>query len=291
MTATTAPADAPRRVTPRQAEAVAQACRLIAAAESPPALAELAAATGFSAWHLQRLFKRATGLSPLAWARAEQARRLRTALHDAPSVTAAIADAGYGSSSRVYEQGERLLGMTPGRYRAGGAGQRLLFAVGQCALGALLVAESDRGICAILLGDDPAALVQDLEARFPAAELVGGDAGFEARLALVAGFVEAPATAFPLPLDLQGTAFQHRVWQALRAIPPGQTLSYAVLAERIGRPGAARAVAGACAANPLAVAVPCHRIVRADGALSGYRWGVERKRELLRREGTEVSKD
>lgn len=295
MTATTARSDAaetgPRRVTPRQAEAVVLACRLIAAAESPPSLAELAAATGFSAWHLQRLFKRATGLTPQAWGQAEQARRLRNTLQSAPSVTAAIADAGYGSSSRVYEQGERLLGMTPGRYRAGGAGQRLLFAVGQCALGALLVAESDRGICAILLGDDPAALVQDLETRFPAAELVAGDAAFEARLALVAGFVEAPATAFSLPLDLQGTAFQHRVWQALRAIPPGQTLSYAALAARIGRPGAARAVAAACAANPLAVAVPCHRIVRADGGLSGYRWGVERKRELLRREGADVSKD
>ncbi|MNT40658.1 Bifunctional transcriptional activator/DNA repair enzyme Ada [compost metagenome] len=174
--------------------------------------------------------------------------------------------------------------MTPSRYRAGGAGTDIRFAIGQSALGAILVAQSDRGVCAILLGDDPQALLQDLQDQFPRANLIGGDAQFEQLVAQVVGFVEAPSTGLALPLDVRGTAFQQRVWQALQEIPPGSTASYAEIAARIGAPRAVRAVAQACAANHLAVAIPCHRVVRSDGGLSGYRWGVARKRDLLARE-------
>lgn len=168
--------------------------------------------------------------------------------------------------------------------RPGQPAMPIRFASGQCALGALLVAHSACGLCAILLGDQPEALLDELRQRFPRDELIGGDADAERLLAQVAGFVEAPRLGLDLPLDLRGTAFQQRVWQALRAIPPGSTVSYAELAERIGSPKAVRAVAGACAANALAVAIPCHRVLRSDGGLSGYRWGVERKRALLDRE-------
>ena len=199
-------------------------------------------------------------------------------------MTDAIYDAGFNANSRFYEKADRLLGMRARDYRAGGDGVTIHFAVAQCSLGAILVAQSERGICAILMDDDPAVLVKDLQDRFPKAHLIGGDADFEQLVARVIGFVEAPAIGLDLPLDLRGTAFQERVWQALRKIPVGSTLSYADIAARIGTPRAVRAVARACAANRLAVAVPCHRVVRQDGTLSGYRWGVERKRELLRRE-------
>ena len=199
-------------------------------------------------------------------------------------MTDAIYDAGFNANSRFYEKVDRLLGMRARDYRAGGDGVTIRFAVAQCSLGAILVAQSERGICAILMDDDPAVLVKDLQDRFPKAHLIGGDNDFEQMVARVIGFVEAPAIGLDLPLDLQGTAFQERVWQALRKIPVGTTLSYAAIAARIGAPRAVRAVARACAANRLAVAVPCHRVVRQDGTLSGYRWGVERKRELLRRE-------
>ena len=174
--------------------------------------------------------------------------------------------------------------MTPTDYRAGGANTEIRFAVGECSLGSILVARSERGVCAILLGDDPDALARDLQDRFPRARLVGGDAGFEDLVAKAVGFVEAPAVGLDLPLDIRGTVFQQRVWQALREIPAGATASYADIAARIGSPGSVRAVAQACASNPIAVAIPCHRVVRTDGALSGYRWGVERKRTLLERE-------
>jgi len=222
-----------------------------------------------------------TGLTPSAYAAAGRAARLREGLGQAGSVTEAIYGSGFGSSGRFYEAATGLLGMTPRRFRAGGARETLRFAVGQCALGAILVAASDKGVAAILIDDDPERLVQDLQRRFPRADLIGGDAAFEAMVAQVVGFVEAPRLGLDLPLDIRGTAFQQRVWQALRAIPPGATTSYAELAARIGLPAAVRAVAGACAANALAVAIPCHRVVRRDGVLSGYRWGVERKRALL----------
>lgn len=266
------------------AELVTQACRILEAEGATP-LGTLAARVGLSSSHLHRIFKQATGLTPKAYAAAQREQRVRSALGQATdSVTDAIYEAGYQSSSRFYEKSAQVLGMTPTRYRAGGAAQRIRFAVGQCSLGAILVAHSGQGLCAILLGDDPDALVRDLQDRFAQAQLVGGDADYEALVAQVVAFVEAPGLGLALPLDVQGTAFQQRVWQALRSIPPGQTASYAEIAARIGAPAATRAVAQACGANALAVAIPCHRVVRSDGALSGYRWGVERKRALLQRE-------
>jgi AraC family transcriptional regulator of adaptative response/methylated-DNA-[protein]-cysteine methyltransferase len=215
---------------------------------------------------------------------AQRSNRIRRQLIKSQSVTAAIYDAGYNSNSRFYAQSPQLLGMTPSDYRAGGANSRIRFALGECALGSILVAASEIGICAIALGDDPDLLARELQDRFPRAEFIGGDSEFEQWVAKVVGFVEAPAIGLDLPLDMRGTAFQQRVWQTLRQIPVGETVSYAEIAQRIGEPKAVRAVAGACAANKLAVAIPCHRVVRSDGGLSGYRWGVERKAALLQRE-------
>jgi len=263
---------------------VAEACRFIEEAEAAPGLEELAARAGMSKYHFHRLFKQATGLTPRQYAQAHREQRVRQALAGGGTVTDAIYAAGYGSNSRFYEQAGDVLGMTPGSYRSGGANTQIVFAVGECSLGSILVARSDRGVCAILLGDEPDRLVRDLQDRFREAELVGGDRVFEQLVARVVGFIEAPRTGLDLPLDVRGTAFQQRVWQALRQIPAGETASYSEIARRIGAPRSVRAVAGACAANTLAVAIPCHRVVRTDGSLSGYRWGVERKRALLERE-------
>ena len=263
---------------------VAQACRLIESSQTPPGLSELAAHAGLSQSHFHRVFKAETGLTPKAYATAYRARKLQEELNASGSITDAIYGAGFNSNSRFYETAGQVLGMRAREYRAGGAGAVVRFAVAECSLGAILVAQSQRGICAILLGDDPERLVQDLQDQFPSAELIGGDNDFERLVAQVVGFIEAPAVGLNLPLDVRGTAFQQRVWQALREIPPGSRASYTDIAERIGAPRAVRAVARACAANHIAVAIPCHRVVRRDGDLSGYRWGVERKRELLRRE-------
>lgn len=268
----------------RQAAAVAKACRLIEEADELPGLDSLAEAVGLSPYHFHRMFKSVTGLTPKAYATAHRANRVRDELVHSPTVTAAIYGAGFNSSGRFYASAAQLLGMTPTDFRAGGAGATIRFAVGECSLGSILVAASDKGICAILLGDDPDMLVRDLQDRFPSAKLIGGDAAFEQWVAKVVGFVEAPRLGLDLPLDVRGTAFQQRVWQALREVPAGSTVSYADIANRIGAPKAVRAVAQACAANALAVAIPCHRVVRNDGALSGYRWGVDRKRALLDRE-------
>jgi AraC family transcriptional regulator of adaptative response/methylated-DNA-[protein]-cysteine methyltransferase len=276
------PKEAPLAV--RRAQLVAEACRLIEASEEVPALDRLAEQAGLSPFHFHRVFKAVTGLTPKDYAAAHRGRRMREELAGADSVTDALYGAGFNSSGRFYAAADRLLGMKPDTFRKGGADAEIRFALGQCSLGAILVAESERGICAILLGDDPEELIRDLEARFPNAGLIGGDAAFEERVAKVVGFVEAPGFGLDLPLDVRGTAFQERVWQALRDIPAGETVSYAELAERIGAPAAVRAVAGACAANKIAVAIPCHRVVRTDGGLSGYRWGVARKRTLLERE-------
>ncbi len=269
----------------RQAEAVARACRRIEAAETPPALADLAAAAGLSTYHFHRVFKQVTGVTPRAYGAARRAARAADGLRqEDKTVTDAIYEAGYGAASRFYDAAPERLGMTPTAYRRGGEGAAIRFAVGACSLGHVLVAATERGVCAILLGDEPDALLRDLQDRFPKAALTGGDAEFEATVALAIGLVEAPGAAPALPLDIGGTAFQQRVWQALRAIPPGRTATYAEIARAIGMPKAARAVALACGANPIAVAVPCHRVVRQDGGLSGYRWGVARKRALLDRE-------
>ncbi|MER1967168.1 bifunctional DNA-binding transcriptional regulator/O6-methylguanine-DNA methyltransferase Ada [Castellaniella sp. GW247-6E4] len=274
----------------RQAALVAGLCRRIEASESPLTLQALAKSSSLSPHYLHRVFKAVTGLTPRAYGANCRARRLREALSPGragPSVTEAIYEAGYPSGSRFYEESDRVLGMAPRTYRAGGAGVTIRFAIGQCSLGAILVAATDRGLCAILIGDEPEPLLRDLEDMFPRADLLGGDADFEHLVARVVGFVEAPRLGLDLPLDIQGTVFQQRVWAALRDIPPGCTLSYADLARKIGMPAAVRAAARACASNRLAVAIPCHRVLRQDGGLAGYRWGVDRKRILLEREHEE----
>ena len=268
----------------RHSATIAAAAREIEAAFEEPSLSQLAGRAGLSPHHFQRVFKCITGLTPKAYALAHRAQRIRKALPASASVTSAIFDAGFNSSGRFYATALDALGMRPAAFRSPGTGAHISYALGQCFLGVILVAASAKGICAILLGDDPQALVHDLAARFPKAAISPADASFNAQIAQVIAFVEAPSAGLDLPLDICGTLFQHKVWQALRAIPSGQTLSYAQLAERIGQPKAVRAVAGACAANTLAVAIPCHRIVKSDGAVSGYRWGVERKKALIERE-------
>lgn len=268
----------------QRASIIAKACRLIETADEIPNLDALAESAGMSRFHFHRIFKTVTGVTPKAYATAHRAQRVRQKLPRSRSVTEAIYGAGFNSSGRFYAKSSQELGMTPARFRAGGSGASIRFAVGECSLGSILVAATDKGICAILLGDDPEALVHDLQDRFPRAQLIGGDRNFEQWIAKAVGLVEAPSLGLDLPLDVRGTAFQQRVWQALRAIPPGSTASYAEIAKRIGAPKAVRAVAQACASNSIAVAIPCHRVVRTDGSLSGYRWGVERKRALLERE-------
>jgi len=264
---------------------VADACRAIETAEEMPTLAALANGAGLSPYHFHRVFKAITGVTPKAYAAAHRAKRVRDQLAGArKTVTEAIYDAGFNSASRFYETSSEVLGMRPTDYRAGGADTEIRFAVAECSLGSVLVAQTAKGVCAILLGDDAEALVRDLQDRFPRATLVGGDAAFEKTVAKVIGFVEKPALGLDLPLDVRGTAFQQRVWAALRQIPIGSTASYAEIASRIGAPNGARAVAQACGANVLAVAIPCHRVVRTDGSPSGYRWGVRRKKNLLTRE-------
>lgn len=271
-------------VAQRLSAKIVEACRLLETSEGSLGLQQLARQVGLSPSHLHRNFKRLLGTTPNAYARARREGRVRADLSRAPSVTEAIYAAGYGSSSRFYENSAQLLGMTPTAYRQGGAGATIAFAVGQCSLGAVLVARSQAGVCAIALGDDPDGLTRELQDRFPQAELVGDDPDFQKLVARVVGFVESPRIGLDLPLDIQGTAFQKRVWEALSLIPAGETISYSALARKLGAPQAARAVASACAANRLAVAIPCHRVVRTDGSLSGYRWGVERKSALLDRE-------
>jgi len=277
-----------QEVSEQRAAKVAEACRLIQQTTEIPSLKQLAAHVGLSVYHFHRVFKSTTGLTPKAYAVAHRAALVRDSLQQNGSITAAIFEAGYNANSRFYEKSNQLLGMTPTRFRAGGKDVEIRFALGECSLGAILVASSDKGVCAIALGDDPDMLVRELQDRFPKARLIGGDAEFEQLVAKVVGFVEAPAIGLNLPLDVRGTVFEQRVWQALREIPVGSTVSYSELANRIGSPKAVRAVAGACAANALAVAIPCHRVVRNDGALSGYRWGVERKQVLLEREAETI---
>jgi AraC family transcriptional regulator of adaptative response/methylated-DNA-[protein]-cysteine methyltransferase len=275
--------DQPRQAK-RQAAAIAKACRRIERAEQLPSLDELAAAVGMSRFYFHRVFKAITGLTPKAYAAAHRAKKLRAELTRNRRVTDAIYEAGFNSSGRFYATSSKVLGMTPSDFRAGAPGASIRFAVGECSLGSILVAASQKGICAILLGDDAEALARDLQDRFPKAQLIGGDEDFERWMARVVGFVEAPRLGLHLPLDIRGTAFQQRVWRALSEIPVGSTATYSEIAKKLRVPKAVRAVAQACAANSLAVAIPCHRVVRTDGALSGYRWGVERKRALLDRE-------
>jgi AraC family transcriptional regulator of adaptative response/methylated-DNA-[protein]-cysteine methyltransferase len=266
------------------AEKIARACRLIETADEEPKLGDLAGAVGLSPYHFHRIFKQALGVTPKAYAAAHRANRVRARLGKSGTVTEAIYEAGFNSNGRFYAGSSEMLGMTPSDFRAGGSGQEMRFAVSKCLLGPILIAATDKGICAIFFGDDSEGLLHDLKRQFPRARIIGGDEDFERLTAKVIGFIEDPAKGLDLPLDVRGTAFQHRVWDALRRIPVGSTASYAEIAERIGEPKAVRAVARACATNPIAVAIPCHRVVRSDGGLSGYRGGVERKRALLANE-------
>lgn len=264
---------------------VLQMCRWLDEAERPPTLAELARRAGYSLFHLQRTFRAIVGTTPRAYAASRRAERLRTQLGRGVPVTAAMQRAGYGSSSRLHADAERVLGMQPRRVRRGGAGECIDYHTAACALGRVLVAATARGLCAVLLGDADGSLVDELAQRFPQAERRVGDAAFAARVRAVVACVDGAASDPLLPLDVRGTAFQQRVWQALLRIPRGRTIDYAGLAAELGMPRGARAVAAACAANPIAVLVPCHRVVRGDGALAGYRWGLARKQALLAREG------
>jgi AraC family transcriptional regulator of adaptative response/methylated-DNA-[protein]-cysteine methyltransferase len=263
---------------------VARVCRLIEKSGKAPKLSRLAIFAGMSESHFHRTFKLITGLSPRAYAAARQTSRVRTSLGSSRSVTDAIYDAGFNSSSRFYESSNEMLGMTPSDFRQGGADVDIHFAIGESSLGSILVAKSKLGVCAVLIGDDPRPLLKDLQDQFPKANLIGDESGYEELVAKVVGLIETPRLGFDLPLDIRGTAFQQRVWKALQQIPVGSTASYADIAKLIGMPKAVRAVAQACGANALAVAIPCHRVVRSDGSLSGYRWGVDRKRTLLHRE-------
>jgi AraC family transcriptional regulator of adaptative response/methylated-DNA-[protein]-cysteine methyltransferase len=273
-----------RSIEAEHAALVAKACRIIEASEEVPSLSELSDAIGRSPAYFHRVFKATTGLTPKDYAAGYRIRKIREGLAYGGSITEAMYEAGFNSSGRFYEKATEMLGMTPSQYRAGGENEEIRFAVGETSLGAILVASSRKGVVSILLGEEPDQLVRNLQDRFPKAHLVGGDRDYEALVARVVGFVEAPRIGLDLPLDVRCTAFEQRVWRALREIPLGETVSYAEIARRIGSPRAARAVAGACAANHLALAIPCHRVVRHDGTLSGYAWGAERKRELLDRE-------
>jgi AraC family transcriptional regulator of adaptative response/methylated-DNA-[protein]-cysteine methyltransferase len=268
----------------RRNDAVTAACRAIEASAAPLRLNDLARDAGLSPHHFHRVFRQVTGVTPGAYVRAIRHKRMQAALASAPSVTDAIHDAGFNSSSRFYAGGTEALGMAPTAWRTGGAGERIRYAVEPCALGVIIVAATPRGVCCIEFGDSAHALVERLRARFPKAALEPGDPQFLQWVGAVLAFIEQPRGVLDLPLDIQGTAFQRQVWEALRTIPAGRRVSYTDVASAIGRPEAVRAVATACASNAVAVAIPCHRVVRNDGGLAGYRWGIERKAELLRRE-------
>lgn len=268
----------------QHAEKVREACRLIETAEEEPKLDDLAAAVGLSPYHFHRIFKSMLGVTPKAYATAHRNKRVRDGLAHSATVTEAIYDAGFNSNGRFYATASETLGMTPSEFRSGGKNAEIKFIVGQCSLGSILVAASDKGVCAILFGDDAASLRRDLEKQFPRARLIGGDSNFAELAAKVIGLVENPRASLDLPLDIRGTAFQHRVWDALRRIPVGSTASYAAIARAIGAPKAVRAVARACATNRIAVAIPCHRVIGSDESLTGYAGGIERKRALLDRE-------
>ncbi|WP_282609777.1 bifunctional DNA-binding transcriptional regulator/O6-methylguanine-DNA methyltransferase Ada [Pelagibius sp. Alg239-R121] len=270
----------------RHRNLVAVACTALSTSEVPPSLSELAADAGLSPHHFHRLFKATVGITPKQYAAAHRAGRMKQALDSGTSITEAIYDAGYGGNSRFYEQADARLGMTASSFKKGGRGMSIRYGTAQSCLGPVLVAATERGICAILFGEDRGTLKYDLHARFPEAsfELAETESDFQIWIEGTLAFLKAPQAQFELPLDIAGTAFQEQVWQALRSIPPGKTASYAEVADAIGKPKSVRAVARACGANPVAVAIPCHRVVRSDGGLGGYRWGVDRKENLLTRE-------
>jgi len=267
-----------------QAERIVQACAIIAQADTCPSLQTLAQSVGLSPFYFQRLFHRLVGLTPKQYFAQKRAERVRAALSNGETVTEALYNAGYGSSAQFYSQAAGTLGMKPGQYRNGGQGTEIRYAIQPCFLGWVLIAATQTGLCAIEFGDHPEDLEQALKERFPGADYLGEDPVFTGWVKDVLTFLEQPDRGLNLPLDIQGTAFQRKVWMALQAIPSGARVSYTEIARRIGQPKATRAVAQACARNRLAVAIPCHRVVRENGGLGGYRWGIDRKRQLLERE-------
>jgi AraC family transcriptional regulator of adaptative response/methylated-DNA-[protein]-cysteine methyltransferase len=270
----------------RGREAVIMACRIIADSENVPSLANLARQVGLSPHHFHRLFRKVTGLTPKNYAAALREGSIRKRLVKSATVTQAIYDSGYSTGSRFYAKSNAVLGMTPTLYRAGAAGCTIRFAIGKCSMGKVLAAQSTTGICAILLGDSAIALTRELKDRFPKAEILPGGPDFVSVIAEVVQAVDSPAKGFCLPLDIRGTVFQKRVWDALCRIPPGKTATYTEIARCIGAPKAVRAVGAACGANAIGVAIPCHRAVRSDGTLAGYRWGLKRKQALLKKESS-----
>jgi AraC family transcriptional regulator of adaptative response/methylated-DNA-[protein]-cysteine methyltransferase len=263
---------------------VAEACRLIETAEVEPSLDALAQAVGLSSYHFHRIFKATLGVTPKAYAKAHRNKRVREELSRSATVTEAIYGAGFNSNGRFYATSSEVLGMSPSEFRAGAPDAEIRFAIDKSSLGLVLVATSDKGVCAIFFGDSAEKLTRDLKKQFPHATLVGNDPAFDQLVAKIIDFVEDPRLGFDLPLDIRGTAFQHRVWDALRRIPVGSTASYAEIAKTIGAPKSTRAVARACATNRIAVAIPCHRVIGSDGSLTGYAGGIERKRALLAKE-------
>jgi len=269
----------------RRLSMVREACRIIDAAQEPPRLEDLASALGLSASHLHRQFKSTLGVTPRQYAAGKRVERLQTELAAGRPVAEATYESGFGSGSRLYASSKSSLGMSPSEYRAGGRNQSIRYTLAKSELGWLLVGATEQGICYIALGDDRKALLGTLQTRFPAAGISRDDDGLKDWVAAIVEFSRTPTRGLKLPLDVRGTAFQRRVWRALQAIPPGETRSYQDVAEAIGEPRTHRAVANACGANPLALLIPCHRVLRKDGQLGGYRWGTDRKRLLLEREG------
>jgi AraC family transcriptional regulator of adaptative response/methylated-DNA-[protein]-cysteine methyltransferase len=268
----------------RHAQVIEATRKQLEASDVPLGLSALAASAGLSPHYLHRLFKKHVGMTPREYAAACRLRKASAELRSGSSVTAAIHEAGYSSSSRFYEAESGALGMSPSEVRRGAAGVEMRAVVATCSLGHVLVAATERGVCAIAFGDTPAALFAELHHRFPRAVVRSSDDALEALAAKVIAMIDAADVAATIPLDLMGTAFQLKVWRELRAIPRGETFTYAEVARRIGAPRAVRAVGSACGKNPVAVAVPCHRVVRDDGSLGGYRWGLERKKRLLDQE-------
>jgi AraC family transcriptional regulator, regulatory protein of adaptative response / methylated-DNA-[protein]-cysteine methyltransferase len=264
--------------------AVLQACAIMDNAETRPTLSELSKAVNVSPFHFQRQFKQIIGVTPKQYFMQKRLQRVQSNLKAGDTVTEAIYDAGFSSSTPFYQQSKRSLGMSPSSFKNGGIGSSIFYAIRETHLGWLLVAATETGVCAIEFGSSHSDLDASLRSRFPQAEIIAGHPVYENWVQSVLSYLDHPQSGLDLPLDIRGTAFQRRVWQALREIPIGETISYTELARRVGHPKAVRAAAGACASNKIAIAVPCHRVVRSDGSLSGYRWGIERKRELLERE-------
>ncbi len=268
----------------KHSQLIEQACRFIEENNGDVTLIRIAEHIMVSPYHFHRLFKSIMGITPKSYANAYRQQLIKKALTENSRITDAIYQSGFNANSRFYENALAILGMTPTDWRTGGDNIVIFFAIGICSLGNILDAQSEKGICAITLGDDADILLADLQKQFPYAELVGADTEFEQIIAQVIGFIELPLQPLSLPLDIQGTVFQQKVWKALMEIPFGYTVTYQDIANKIGSPKAYRAVANACAANKLAVAIPCHRVVRQNGDLSGYRWGIERKAKLLQKE-------